>query len=276
MKKADLHVHTVFSDGKLTPRQVIEEANRKGIAAVGITDHDTMRGIPQALKAGRELKVEVVPGVELSTDCDGEEIHILGYYCQADHNILKNTLTHIRMDRYNRIKKMMDRLNEMGIKLVLEDVLAMTAKGESLGRPHVAAALCKQGYCKTPREAFQRFLEKGKPAFVKRLKIYATVAIQLIRKAGGVAVLAHPGLYKKDNLIPKLIPYGLKGLEAFHPNHNLTDCRRYCRIAQKYNLLITGGSDYHGQDPDSGSSLATFGVDYHCLQILKQAAGIKK
>ncbi len=274
MKKADLHVHTVFSDGKFTPYQIIKEACRMDITAVGITDHDTMSGIPQALQAGRELNVEVVPGVELSTDFEGQEVHILGYYCNAENTLLKNTLAIVRMDRYNRIVKMLARLKELGIDLTLKDVLDMATEGESLGRPHLAEALCRKGYSGTSREAFQRFLSTGKPAFVKRLKIAATVAIKIISKSGGVAVLAHPGLYKKDSLIPRLINHGLSGIEAFHPDHRLADCRRYWRIGQKYNLIITGGSDFHSQGLASNSALGTVVVDYRCLQILKKVAGV--
>jgi 3',5'-nucleoside bisphosphate phosphatase len=268
MKKADLHIHTIFSDGKLTPYQIIKEACRKDITAVGITDHDTMRGIPQALQAGRELKVEVVPGVELSTDFKGEEVHILGYYCRAENTLLKNTLAIVRMDRYNRIVKMLKRLKDLDIDLSLKDVLKTASGGESLGRPHLAEALCRKGVCITPREAFQRFLAKGKPAFVKRLKISAHFAIQIIRKSGGVAVLAHPGLYKRDSLIHQLRDHGLSGIEAFHPDHRLADCRQYCRIAQKYNLFVTGGSDFHSQ------GFGAVVVNYRCLQILKQLARV--
>ena len=234
MKKTDLHVHTVFSDGKLTPFQVIQEAYHKDIAAVGITDHDTMRGIPHALQAARKFNVEVVPGLELSTDCEGQEVHILGYYCRAENIILNKTLAHVRRDRYNRIVKMIARLKDLGIDLTLKDVLKMAKGGESLGRPHLAAALCHKGYCNTPREAFLRFLDKGKPAFVNRLKIASTVAIQIIRKSGGVPVLAHPGMYKNDSLISPLIQHGLLGIETFHPDHGPVDCRRYYRIAKYY------------------------------------------
>ena len=272
MKKADLHIHTVYSDGKLTPYQIIREAYRKDIMAVGITDHDTMRGVPQALQAGRKFKVEVVPGVELSTDFEGQEVHILGYYCRPENILLNKTLALIRKDRYNRIIKMLKRLKEMGINLTLEDVMKMATGGESLGRPHLAEALSSKGFCKTPREAFKRLLDKGKPAFVKRLKITSIVAIRIIQKSGGTAVLAHPGLYKDDSLIMHLSKYGLSGIEAFHPDHNAVDSQRYCDIAQEHNLFITGGSDFHSQE--SVSAVGAITIDYRYLKILKQVAGV--
>ncbi len=272
MKKADLHIHTVYSDGKLTPYQVIREAYRKDIMAVGITDHDTMRGVPQALQAGRKFQVEVVPGVELSTDFEGKEVHILGYYCRPENIMLNKTLALVRKDRYNRIIKMLKRLKEIGIDLTFEDVMKTATGGESLGRPHLAEALTSKGFCKTPREAFKLFLDKGKPAFVKRLKITTRVAIRIIQKAGGVAVLAHPGLYKDDSLIFHLIKYGLSGIEAFHPDHSAVHSQRYCGIAQEHDLFITGGSDFHSQE--SVSTVGEITIDYRYLKILKQTAGV--
>ncbi|MEW5921055.1 MAG: PHP domain-containing protein [Bacillota bacterium] len=276
MKEVDLHIHTTFSDGKLTPYQVIERAYYKDIAAVGITDHDTMRGISQAMEAGRIFGIEVVPGVELSTYYAGKELHILGYYCRAENFLLKKTLAFVRLDRYNRIVKMLALLKKEGIDLDLKDVLALAAGGESLGRPHLAEALCQKGYCQTPVEAFQRFLGDGKPAYVKRLKISSYNAIRLIRRSGGIAVLAHPGLYKKDGLIPLLKLHGLSGIEAFHPDHRSAECRRYCQMGLKYNLLITGGSDFHGQGSGSSAAPGAVVVDYGCLDRLKRAVGNPK
>lgn len=273
-KKADLHVHTVFSDGKLTPLEVIKEACRRDIAAVGITDHDTMRGVPQALRAGQKYDVEVVPGVEMSTDFGGQEVHIIGYYCRTDNPLLKKTLTFVREDRYNRIVKMIDRLKKMGIEIPLEDVLKLATGGESLGRPHLAEALTQKGYCKTPREAFELFLDNGKPAFVKRLKIASPVAIRIIRKSGGIPILAHPGLYKDDSIISRLIKHGIMGIEAYHPDHRTEAARRYYTLGKQLNLLITGGTDFHCQNKVSAPALGSVFVEYCDLDMLKKAAGV--
>jgi len=274
MAEADLHVHTSFSDGKLTPYQVIEAACSRGLTAVGITDHDTMKGIPQALWAGRKLNMEVVPGVELSTYFIGKEIHILGYYCQAENPLLKKTLSIIRMDRYSRIIKMLALLKKNSVDLDFKDVLEVADGGDSLGRPHLAVALCQKGFCRTPGEAFQRFLSKGKPAFVKRLKISSPVAIQLIRRSGGIAVMAHPKLYRKDSVIPLLARYGLAGIEVFHPDHRRVDCRRYNLFAKKLQLIVTGGSDFHGHNATSNAAPGDVAVSYYCLEALKKAAGV--
>lgn len=274
MAGADLHVHTSFSDGRLTPYQVVETACTRGLAAVGITDHDTMRGIPQALRAGQKLNVEVVPGVELSTYFSGKEIHILGYYCQEENPLLKNALSIIRKERYNRIIKMLALLKINGVELGLHDVLEIAGGGESLGRPHIAVALCQKGFCRTPAEAFQRFLSEGKPAYVKRLKISSPVAIQMIRRSGGIAVLAHPKLYCKDSVIPMLARYGLSGIEAFHPDHRKLDCRRYFNYAMKLHLFVTGGSDFHGYDSSSLAAPGDVTVNYDRLKMIKKAVGV--
>lgn len=272
MKKADLHVHTTFSDGKMTPYEVIKEAYHRDLAAVGITDHDTLGGIVPAINAGEIYGVEVVPGVELSTYFAGKELHILGYYCRAGDSLLHKTLILIRQARHKRMIKMLALLQDVGIKLELEEVLAFAAGGESLGRPHLAELLCLKGYCKTPAEAFRIFLGEGKPAYVKRAKLGPAQAIRLIRRSGGVAVLAHPGIYREEGLIPLLCEMGLCGIEAFHPDHRLSACRRFYRMGRKYNLVITGGSDFHGQGFGASSAPGAVAVSYDCVQKLKKSA----
>ncbi len=268
MKQVDLHIHTTFSDGKLTPCEVIKEAYHRDIAAVAITDHDTMGGVDQAIKAGQKYGVEVVPGIELSTYFRDKEIHILGFYCEAKHKLLEKTLSFIRQARYYRIRKMLDLLKKIGINLEMKEVMAI-AGGESLGRPHLAELIFQKGYCHSPREAFQLYLGEGKPAYVKRLKMSAEIAFKLVRRSGGLAILAHPGIYRIDKFIPELKCLGLSGLEVFHPDHNLATCLRYYRLAQKYGLIISGGSDFHGPDFGAAAAPGAVTVSYNFLERIK-------
>lgn len=276
MGRVDFHVHTSVSDGSLSPFQVVAEAYNLKIDALGITDHDTMQGIAYAEAAGRKYGIEIVPGVELSTDYEGKEIHILGYYCDPNNPLLKKNLKRIRLNRYDRMVKMIEKLKKLGIYIELSDVLKIV-KGEMLGRPHLAIALCKEGYCKTPAEAFKKYIGFNCPAYVERIKFTPYDAIFLIRSAKGIPVLAHPGLYKEDRLIPSLVSAGLLGIEVFHPDHQILTSYKYLKMAKKYNLLVTGGSDFHGMNIGSATSIGTITLDYSYLEKLKKISkAIKK
>lgn len=271
MKLVDLHVHTSVSDGLLSPFQVVSEASEADLAAIAITDHDTMDSIPYAEAAGRKLGVEVVPGVELSTGYGGNEIHILGYYCDPNNPFFKKTLKTVRRSRYDRMMKMLEKLKKLGIQIELKEVLQVV-EGQMLGRPHLAIILCKKGYCKTPEEAFKKYIGLNGPAYVERMKFTPYDAIFMIRNARGIPVLAHPGFYKEDKIIPSLVSAGLLGIEVFHPDHLLMTHYRYMKIARKYNLLVTGGSDYHGSHVGTATSIGAISVDYSYLQKLKNVS----
>lgn len=271
MSRIDLHVHTSVSDGVLTPYQVVSEANILGVSAIGITDHDTMQGLPYAENAGRKYGVEIVPGVELSTDYEGKEIHILGYYCDQRNPVLRKILKKIRVNRFERMIKMIEKLNKLGISIEFSDVLNVV-KGDLMGRPHLAITLCKKGYCQTPAEAFKHYIGVKGPAFVKRLKFSPYDAIFLIRNSKGIPVLAHPGIYGEDSLIPSLVNAGLLGIEVFHPDHQIFANSRYMKIARKYNLLVTGGSDFHGPNLGSSPHIGNVSINYLYLEKLKQVS----
>jgi 3',5'-nucleoside bisphosphate phosphatase len=269
MGKVDLHVHTTFSDGTLSPFEAVEKASYLKLDALGITDHDTMQGIADAETAGGNLGVEIIPGFEFSTDYEGIEIHILGYYCSQEDVKLAEILKIVKLSRFERMVSMVEKIKKMGLNIELSDILK-TIKGDILGRPHLAAVICQKGYCKSSREAFQKYIGKNCPAYVERYKVNTFEAIGLIVKAGGVPVLAHPGIYDADQLIPLLKDGGLSGIEVFHPDHDIDAIFRYKQIASKYGLLITGGSDYHGEEVGSVPLLGKVTVDYSCVEKLKR------
>ncbi len=248
---ADLHTHTTASDGTLAPAELVQQARLAGLSAVGITDHDTMAGLAEAAEAGQRWGITVVPGVELSTDATGREVHILGYHCRPDAEPLTSLLAAMRIQRRQRVERIVAALERAGIALTIEDVLAMAPPGaggpESLGRPHVARALVYRGYAATVSEAFERFLASGRPGYVPRSKLHPVEAVRHIRAAGGVAVLAHPGLMGDDSILPQLLAAGLQGLEVWYPDHTPEQTERYLRLARDLHLIATGGSDYHGR-----------------------------
>ena len=267
-RRVDLHIHTTFSDGSLSPEQVVRTAKKKAIAAVGITDHDTIEGVAPAQKAGQRYSVEVVPGLELSTTMNGKEFHLLGYYCDPLNTRLESLLEQMADSRHQRMKKMIAKLKEMNIEVDVAEILART-KGKAPGRPHLALELYRKGYCSTPAEAFTRFIGKGCPAYTERFKLDLFAAITLVRGAGGIPVLAHPGIYGEDTFTPEMVTGGLLGIEVFHPDHRSADEEKYKLLAKKYNLLVTGGSDYHGEGIGTAPVLGAVAIDYCYLQKLK-------
>ncbi|RJX24671.1 MAG: PHP domain-containing protein [Dethiobacter sp.] len=269
----DLHIHTTFSDGLLNPCQVVAEANKKGMAAIGITDHDTMRGVACAETAGKKYGLEIIPGVELSTSYEDKEPHLLGYYCDPENPQLHKILKDVSTSRHERMVKMVDKLKNLGIDIQIEEVLEK-ARGDMLGRPHLALVICQKGYCRTPAEVFAKYIGNNCPAYVERYRLSLQEALNLVRGAGGIPVLAHPGLYKADELIPSMVRMGLLGIEAFHPEHRIIDRCRYLKMAGKYNLLITGGSDYHGKDMGSSGFIGTVRLDYKYLDKLKELKSV--
>ena len=243
-KYADLHLHTSFSDGTLSPEEVVIEAKSLGLAAISITDHDILDGIEPASLAGERYGVEVIPGVELSAESSGEEVHVLGYHMDWRNPRFQQKLRELRESRRIRAMRIIDKLNQLGIDIEYDDVLTQ-ADSVSVGRPHVAAALVEKGHVATTSEAFYRFLGDYGPAYVAKQKLSPAEAATTILDVGGVPVLAHPGTLQR-NTVPELVSSGLMGLEAFHPNHTVQLSEYYCDLAKEHSLLITGGSDYHG------------------------------
>lgn len=268
----DLHVHTTASDGRDTPERVVQLARGLGLEAVAITDHDTLDGIGPAMDAGRRVGLEIVPGVELSTEHGSSEVHILGYYINLDHQEFLAHLHKFKLARVERAEKIVHRLNDLDIDLTMSRVLALAGEG-TVGRPHIARALVELGVVSSVAEAFDELLGTGKPAYVPRYKYSPFRAVRLITEAGGVPVLAHPGLNKDDRLIAALVESGLKGVEVYHPDHSASVSRHYLALCRQYGLVATGGSDYHGQGWGNLGNLGRVMVPYQVVRDLKALAG---
>lgn len=245
MKFADLHLHTNFSDGTFTPEELVLYAQKGGLSCIAVTDHDSVEACARVGAACAAVRMEFIPGAELTASYDDTELHVLGYFLDTHNEKLLAEIATFQHVRQNRINEMVARINELGTPLKAESVFAL-ANCKSPGRPHVARAMVKEGYVKTLDEAFERFLKKGRPAWVPKSKISALDAIELVHQAGGLAIMAHPGLNRTDNIIPALVDAGLDGIECFHTKHSTIMSERYLEIADKYKLLVTGGSDCHG------------------------------
>ncbi|SDT42452.1 hypothetical protein SAMN05444162_4234 [Paenibacillaceae bacterium GAS479] len=249
---ADLHLHTTASDGVDEPSGVVRIAAERGLAAIAITDHDTMDGVQEAVHEAKRLGLIVIPGIELSTASEGRDIHVLGYGMDHSNVQWQERLRLQGSVRQRRNEALLNKLRELGIGLTLQEVeaVASAAGGSpvSLGRPHFAAALVASGAAASIRDAFDRYLGEGAPAYVSQPRITPEEGIAWITEAGGVPVLAHPGLYGRDELVERLAVGGLlKGIEALHPDHSEEQERSYAALAERYELLVTGGSDYHGR-----------------------------
>jgi len=271
---ADLHLHSCFSDGTWTPEQLVEQARLHNLDALGLTDHDTVEGCARMSEACSKHEIAFAPGVEMTTECDGEELHILGYFIDPTSSDLLDQLAKFQAARQQRVREMVARLNDLGISLHLKVVLEL-ANCHSPGRPHVARALVQQGFCSNNEEAFERFLKKHRPAWVPKWKVQTPKGIQLIHQTGGLAVLAHPGLNKADHLIPFLVDAGIDGLECFHPKHSPAMAAHYTAIAKQHGLLITGGSDCHGLNKGK-ATIGTVRLPHEYFQKLADMARDRK
>jgi len=242
---ADLHLHTCFSDGTFTPEELVRTAAERGLSAIALSDHDTMAGCPRARAASIEHGLDFIPACELTVDHEGRELHVLGYGLDPEQPALAAFLACCREARHDRIREMARRLLERGVDIPADSVEAL-AHLESPGRPHIGQALVDSGHCTSLDEAFERFLKKGRPGWAPKWRIASAEAMTLIHRAGGLAVLAHPGLYRLDDAIPSLCEAGLDGLECYHSKHSPSAAIYYRELADRHQLLVTGGSDCHG------------------------------
>lgn len=246
----DLHTHSTFSDGSLTPEQLAQEAAFARLSAVALTDHDSIEGVPRFLDACRSLQIRGVPGVELSAEFPDGTMHILGYFIELQHPELGARLAEIRAGRVARNAEILKHINDMGMALTMAEVAAYAGE-DNIGRLHFSQALVARGYAQTRQEAFDRYLGKGRKGYADRLRLTARDCIELIRRAGGIPVLAHPftlHLAKPDlaNLAAELAGYGLQGIEIYYPQQNARQMKQYQALAQRLNLVMTGGTDFHG------------------------------
>lgn len=245
--RIDLHAHTTASDGLLAPEQLVALARDAGVGVLAVTDHDTTDGLDAAIAAGRRLGVEVIPAVEINTDVEALEVHVLGYF--IDHRLpwLQEFLGRLRAGRVDRAARMVEKLNALGIPVRFERVREI-ADG-AVGRPHVARALVEVGAVRSVEEAFAKYIGRAGPAYVERMKVTPEEAVQVILRAGGIPVLAHPGWGSLDGLIPSLVRAGLEGLEVYYPDHTPAMVTHFLEVAARHGLLVTGGTDFHGDLP---------------------------
>ncbi|KPJ68411.1 hypothetical protein AMJ44_06525 [candidate division WOR-1 bacterium DG_54_3] len=242
---ADLHIHTAFSDGTHSPEEIVELAKKAGLKTIAITDHDVVDGIDRAEKRGKEVGVEVIPGIEFTTEAFDTEIHILGYFIDHHQPELIEAITRIQKGREERVFKICEKLKGLGVDLDPKKVFEI-AGHRAAGRPHVARALVAEGYVKDFREAFGKYIDFHGPAYVSHYKLSPEEAVKLVVSAKGVPVYAHPAVSNCDRIIPDLMVVGLAGIEVYYTGHNRTQTQHYLGLAKKYGLLPTGGSDYHG------------------------------
>lgn len=269
MKFADLHLHTSFSDGTYSPQELIRQSSKVGLAAIAVVDHDSVEGIEPTAHVASAFDIEVVPGIELSAEYEGSEIHILGYFVDYTHAGFLQTLQILKKNREERVYKIIDKLSSIGVTLAPEAVFSFAGAG-TVGRLHVARALVKHGKVGSIGEAFQRYLGDNCPAFVLGFKFSPLEAIELIKAAGGIPVLAHPYTLHNDDMLNTFIDFGLMGLEVYYPEHSQSMINFYKAYADEHGLLATGGSDCHGSakpQPQIGSMK----IPYSLVERLKEA-----
>jgi predicted metal-dependent phosphoesterase TrpH len=242
---ADLHLHTLFSDGTYTPAGLVDAAVAAGLSEIALTDHDTVDGWEEVSAHAEQAGLAFVPGTELTAELNGRELHILGYYVDSAHPELAGELRSAQEIRCRRVREMVARLNELDIAISVDAVLE-AARCRAPGRPHVARALVAAGFCTSLDEAFERYLKKDRPGWVPKSKMSVAKALRLIHAAGGVAVIAHPGLNHDDRLVGRLARMGFDGIECRHPKHSPAATARYEEMARELGLIATGGSDCHG------------------------------
>jgi len=279
MSRIDLHLHTTHSDGSCSTAEVMAFAKQAGLTALAITDHDIVDGIPEATAIGKELGIEVVPGVEISSRLGESELHILGYFLNWTDPLLAQRLSTLRDSRHLRNPKIVQRLNELGIPITYEEVRAL-AGTESVGRPHIARLLMEKKFVTSAKEAFDRYLANGRPAFVDRELPEPAEAVRWIREAGGVPVLAHPTWVRTSAeglrvLVRDLKAAGLGGMEVHYSTHTPSQTTEYLDLARQCDLLVTGGSDFHGvtkPDIEVGIGRGQLKVSQKLLDPLRKAA----
>ncbi len=275
MNFADLHLHTVFSDGTLSCEELVSRAGKSGLSAIAVVDHDTVAGFPRAREAGLKNNIEVIPGVELTAEHEGMEIHLLGYLLDCGYQPLLEKLESLRKNRVDRIYRISEKLKKnMDVALEPDNVFSLAGNG-TVGRLHVARAMVNTGLVNSIHEAFCKYIGDKCPGYVSGFKLTVAEAINLVKNAGGVPVLAHPYTLRRDELIFEFIKMGLMGLEVYYGEHTQGMVNFYLELVRKHNLLATGGSDFHG-DAKPEVKLGVVKIPYELVEKLKAAqAGLK-
>jgi len=266
-RRLELHAHTHFSDGQLSPSALVSLAVERGLFALAITDHDSVEGVAEAQSAAGD-SLEVVPGIEVSSAIEGQDVHVLGYFVDPAHEPLRTRLLRFRDERRERALAILERLAALGLPVPADEVFAAAGPGV-VGRPHIAHALMRAGHVPSLDVAFQRLLGSRGSAFVPRPAFASAEAVRMIREAGGVAVLAHPGMLAR-RLVQQLVEAGLGGVEVWHPQHGMATQRAWHELAGELGLVASGGSDFHG--PHRGAGLGEMPVPERVLESLRARA----
>lgn len=281
MNTVDLHTHSTCSDGTFTPKDLVAYGREKGLKALALTDHDTLEGIGEALYYGDKYGVEVVPGIEISTEYENTELHIVGLFVSDESSELTAALADLKESRKLRNVKMVDKLNEIGVNISYNDVLNR-CKGGIVTRAHIAGEIIAKGYASSNNEVFDRFIGKDKPAYVKRDVLSWMDTLYLITKSGGLPVLAHPLLYKISDkrlemIVSDLANHGLSAIEAYYSTHSPSEVKYVKMLADKNRLKLSGGSDFHGANKpklDLATGYGNLEVPYEVLEGLKKLKGV--
>lgn len=268
ISKIDLHTHTRYSDGHYTPEELIIKAKENGIDVISITDHDTVDGISEAIEAGKKNGVEVIPGLEISSDIRDREVHLLAYFFDPLNKELEEYLKFFRAERIKRAVRIIEKLNALGLGLTIENVMEI-AKNSAVGRPHIAKAMVKSGLVSNYFEAFSKYIGNGCPAYERKVHVSPRSAFKIISDAGGLSFIAHPGNLP-DTIMVELIEAGLDGIEVIHPSHLPHQVKHYRGIVNEYFLLESGGSDFHGGERNDYSNLGKFTVGYSKIEAMRK------
>lgn len=269
MQYADLHIHSTYSDGLFTPEQIVDLAKEKGIKCISITDHDTIAS--QYITKEKIANIEIIPGVEFSTEYDDMEIHVLGYFIDINNPILIKNINSIQEKRRERAEKILKKLKDINIDINIQDI--KSNNNTSFGRGNIGSAIAEKGYAKNYKEAFLRYLDKGKIAYVKGEKLNYKHVLKIIRESGGISVLAHPGkIYRKmslEQLVKDFKCAGLNGIEVYHASHSSIQRNAFYNLALKHKLIITGGSDFH-YSTSKNCIIGNYGIDENLLYKFKK------
>ncbi len=255
----DLHMHTSHSDGFFSPAEIVRLAKDKGLETISITDHDSLNGFKAAFEEGKKLGVEVIPGLEISSDLGDREVHILAYFIEPDNEELERYLQFFREERYKRAIQIVKKLKNLGFDISIDDIMAV-AQTSAVGRPHIAQAMLQKGLISSYYEAFNKYIGNGCPAHEKKVHLSPQSAFKIINDAGGLSFIAHPG-YMPEILIKELIEEGVDGIEVIHPSHSPQQIKYYRGIASEFFLLESGGSDFHGGKREDEKNFGKFTVD---------------
>jgi predicted metal-dependent phosphoesterase TrpH len=263
MVNYDLHVHTQESDGIYTPQEIINIALEIGLSGIAITDHDTIAGLTKAENYIKENNIDLsfIPGIELNTEIEDKEVHILGYYIDFETQELQKRLRKLRIKRQERAQLIVEKLQKLGLIIKMSQVEKM-AKGGLIGRPHIGMALVESGYINTIEESFVKYIGRGKPAYVPRYKFTTQEAITMVKSAGGIAVLAHPGLIGNIDIVKQVLNMEIEGIEVYYPQHRDEETTYFLNLCHERGLLVTGGSDFHGTGKIKGiKNLGKYGIN---------------